>query len=57
MLSHGTAGLHFLPPNTNMNGHKYVEMLEQKLDLHIHIYKRSIFMYDGAPYHRFKVAS
>ena len=35
MLSSGTAGLYFLPPNTTMNGPRYVEMLGQKLDLHI----------------------
>ena len=54
--SHGTAGLYFVPPNTTINGPRHVEMLEQKLDLHMHIHECNRFMHDGASCDRSKVA-
>ena len=55
MLSHGTAGLYFLPPHTTINGPRSIEMLEQKLDLHMHVHECNIFMHDGALCHKSKV--
>ena len=51
------AGLYFIPPNTAMNGPKYVELLKEKLKLHMYIHGCTIFMQDGAPCHRSKVAT
>ena len=34
-----TAGLFFLPPGTTMNGQKYVDLLKDKLELHIAIHE------------------
>ena len=45
----GTAGLYFLAPGTTMNGPKYVELLKNKLLLHMTVYSTTIFMHDGAP--------
>ena len=39
-----------------MNGPKYVQMLLEKLKLHLQVDNCQIFMQDGAPCHRFKVA-
>ena len=38
-----------------MNGLNYVELLREKLTLHMAIHKTTIFMQDGAPCHRSKV--
>ena len=57
MSCFGHSGLYFLPPNTTMNGPRYVELLQEKLKLHMDIHKRTIFMQDGAPCHRSKVAT
>ena len=53
----GPSGLYFIPPNTTMNGPRYVELLKEKLKLHMDIHKCTIFMQDGAPCHRPKVAT
>ena len=45
MPSNGTAGLFFLPKGTTMNGARYLEMLQEKLQLHM------------APCHRSKIVS
>ena len=55
MSFNGRAGLYFLPPNTTMNGIKYVNLLEEKLILHMNIHSCTVFMQDGAPCHRSKV--
>ena len=55
MSTNGTAGLYFLTPGTTMNGLNYVELLREKLTLHMAIHKTTIFMQDGAPCHRSKV--
>ena len=39
---HGAAGLYFIPPNTTMNGPKYVELLKEMLKLHMHIHDCTI---------------
>ena len=45
MSSNGTAGLFFLPKGTTMNGARYQEMLQEKLQLHM------------TPCHRSKIVS
>ena len=53
----GPSGLYFIPPNTTMNGPRYVELLKEKLKLHTDIHKCAIFMQDSAPCHRSKVTT
>jgi len=53
---HGVAGVSFLLPGTTMNGHRYVELLAEKLNIHMAVHNCTIFMQDGAPCHRSKVA-
>ena len=53
---HGVAGFSFLPPGTTMNGPRYVEFLAEKLKIHVAVHNCTIFMQDGAPCHRSKVA-
>ena len=55
MSKHGTAGLHFLAPSTTANGLKYVELLQENLNLQMVVHNISIFMHDGASCHRSKV--
>ena len=40
-----------------MNGIKYVQLLKEKLKLHVHVHGCTIFTQDGAPCHRLKVAT
>ena len=51
----GTAGLFFLTPETTMNGAKYLELLKNKLQLHMNVHECTIFMQDGAPCHKAKI--
>ena len=53
----GVAGLFFLPHGTTMNGPRYVELLEEKLKIHMAGHNCTVFMPDGAPCHRSKVAT
>ena len=53
----GTAGLFFLPPETTMNGQQYVDLLKDKLELHMALHKCKIFMQDGGPRHRSKAVT
>ena len=55
MSKNGTAGLYFLTPGTTMNGSKYVELLKNKLLVHMNVHNTIIFMQDGAPCHRSKI--
>jgi len=55
MSFRGTAGLYFLPPETTMNGEKYVHLLKSKLELNMRVHNRNIFMHDGTPCHRSEV--
>ena len=52
----GTAGLFFLTPGTTMNGAKYLELLKNKLQLHMNVRECTIFMQDGPPCHKAKIA-
>ena len=51
------AGLYFIQPNTTMNGPKCVELLKEKLKLHMDIHDCMLFMQDGAPCYRSKVVT
>ena len=55
MSKNGTAGLYFLTPGTTMNGSKYVELLKNKLLVHMNVHNAIIFMQDSAPCHRSKI--
>ena len=56
-FKNGTAGLFFLPKGTTMNGARYLELLKDKLKLHMTVYRCTTFMQDGAPCNRSKVVS
>ena len=56
MSRNGVAALSFLPPGTTMNGPKYVQMLSEKLKFYLQVHNCQIYMQDGAPCHRTKVA-
>jgi len=53
---HGVTGISFLPPGTTINGPRYVELLAEKLKIHMAVHNCIIFMQAGAPCHRSKVA-
>ena len=40
-----------------MNDKKYLDMLKNKLEMHMNIHDCNIFMHDGAPCHRDKIVS
>ena len=56
MSRNGVAALNFLPPGTTINGPKYVQMLSEKLKLHLQVHNCQIFMKDGAPCDHSKVS-
>ena len=56
IFEHGVAGISFLSPGTTMNGPRYVELLAGKLNFHMAVHNCTIFVQDGAPCHRSKVA-
>ena len=58
MSAAGTGGLYFLTSGTTLNGEKYVKVLQEKLQLHtgMTVHQCDIFMHDGAPCHRSRVA-
>ena len=53
----GTAGLFFLPNRTTMNGQIYVDLLKDKVELHMNVHNCNIFMQEGSPCHRYKIVS
>ena len=57
ILKHGINGLFFLPSGTTINGEKYVQLLSNKLQLHMQVHRCNIFMQDGAPCHRAKMVT
>ena len=54
MCAHGSAGLYFLLTNTTINGVKYLDLLKNKLEIHMMVHNYNVFMYDGAPCHKVK---
>ena len=57
MSAKGTAGLYFLTPGTTINGAKYLDLLKDKLKLHMDVHVCYTFMHDGAPCHKAKVVT
>ena len=50
MPAHGASSLvYFFQPSTTMNGAKYLELLKDKLDMHMMVHDCNVFMHDGAP--------
>jgi len=50
-------GLYFIPPNTSVNGPRYVEVLQEKLKLYMDIRQCTMFPQGGTPCHLFQVAT
>ena len=46
-----------MPPGTTINGQIYLDLLKNKLELHMAVHKCSVFMQDGAPCHRAKIVT
>ena len=57
MASKGIAGLYFLTPETTLNGKNCLDLLKDKLKLHMSTHESKIFMHDGAPCHKAKVVT
>ena len=57
MSCNGSAGLYFLPIGSTINVKKYMELLKDKLKIHMDIHQFKIFMHDGAPCHRSRIVS
>jgi len=53
----GTASLFFLDPGTTMCGKKYLELMKEKLELHMAVHNCKIFMHEGAQCHRAKIVT
>ena len=51
MSANGTAGLYFLQPSTTMNSAKYLDLLKDKLEIHMIEHDCNVCMHDGAPWH------
>ena len=51
----GTAAQYFLPIGVTMNGSRYVNLLREKLQLHMAVNQCSVFIHDDPPSHRSKV--
>ena len=47
----------FLPVGMTMNAQQYLDLLKNKLKLHMTIHNCSVFMQDGAPCHRAKIVT
>ena len=52
-----TVGLYCLPHSMPMNGSTYLNVLKEKLELHINVHQRDTFMHDSAPCHISKLLS
>jgi len=50
-------GLYLLPTGTTINGQKYVNLLKEKLELHINERSCGSCIQDGAPCHRSNTVS
>ena len=54
MSARGTSGICFLQPGTTINGAKYLDLLKDKLEIHMVVHDCNVFMLNGAPCHRAK---
>ena len=52
-----SGGLWFMPPNTTINSHVYLDILQEKLKLFMNITNTNKFQHEGAPCHRAKLVS
>ena len=52
-----SGGLFFLPPKTNMNGKTYLQLLKDKLHLHMNIHQTTHFLHDSAPCHTSRIVT
>ena len=50
-------GLFFLKPGTTMNGQRYLNLMKEKLQLHMSVHDCTIFMQDRAPCYRSKITT
>ena len=57
MSAKGRAGLFFLPAGMTMNSKTYLNVLKDKLRLHMTVHNATTLMHDGAPCHRAKIVS
>ena len=55
--ANGRAALSFIPPGTTMNGTCYLNILKEKLPMHMRIHSCRYFQHDGAPCHRVRAVS
>jgi len=55
MSANVNAVLYFLQPCTAMNGTKYLNLLKEKLGIHMIVYYCNVFLYNGTPCHRSKL--
>jgi hypothetical protein len=51
----GRGGLYFLPKNCMMNGRRYKKVLAEHLLPFMRIHRMTVFLQDGAPWHKSKV--
>ena len=51
------AGLYFVPPGTTINGSKYPDLRNNKLEFHMNVHQCAIFMQNSAPCHKTKIVS
>lgn len=54
ITANGRAGIWIMPADTTINAKTYIEILQEKLPLHLSIQNCSIFQQDGAPCHTAK---
>ena len=54
MSAQGTAEQYFLHPGTTMNGAKYLDLLKDKLEIHMMVHDCNVLIDGGAPCHRAK---
>ena len=57
IIANQSGGLWFMPLNTTINSHIYLDILQEKLKLFINITNTNKFQHDGAPCHRAKLVS
>ena len=57
MSCNGSAGLYIFPHGKTMNGKKYLELVKDKLKIHMDIHQSRSFMHGGAPCDRYRTVS
>ena len=54
MSAHGTGALYFLQLGTIINAAKYLDLFNDKLEIHMMVHDCNVFVHDGAPCHKAK---